>query len=967
MPLGLKSTGFAIAALLLSLTTPLYPTLHTLAPVFAQIPATSTTKAEADQLLQQGIEQFETSQFEAALQSWQQALTLYRQLKNRLGERKALGNLGLAYSNLGNYPKAIDYHQQSLAIAREIKDRPGEEAALNNLGNAYRFLGDYPKAIDYHQQSLAIAREIKDRLGEGQSLGNLGSVYDTLGDYPKAIDYHQRSLAIFREIKDRAGEGKELGNLGGAYYFLGDYTRALDYYQQSLAIERDIKDRLGERQALGNLGSIYLALGDYTRAIDYHQQSLAIAREIKDRLGEGNALSNLGSAYDALRDYPQAIDYHQQSLAIAREIKNRQGEGQALNALGHAYRALALWAYPQAIDYHQQSLAIAREIKDRLGEETALADLGSAYGALGDYPKAIEYLQQSLAIAREIKDREGEGISLSHLGRAFAEQNQSELAIALYKQSINVRENIRVGLRPLSRDLQESYTQSVAYTYRQLADLLLEQGRLAEAQRVLELLKLQELKDFTRSSPVEGKQEIVLLQLEQQILEQYGSVIAFGQKLYECESKGQPCKDLRDKLDALTLAFNRESNTFTKTLRQRLAQDPAFLTSDQLGSTATDVVTAQPGTVLIYPLVLDNKLRLLLATRAGETGVAFRTVEVSHAGQQQLWKTVSRFRELLQTPDSNLKELQQVSGQLYDWLIRPLEKELGNQQVRHLVFALDRATRYIPMGALFDGKQYLIQKYAVSTILAAELTDTRDRLPTKPEQISVLALGVSNAVGEFKALPNVPDELKAIVRDRQLNFQGIYQGLGFLNETFDYSALRDNLRDRQIVHIATHGKFEPGRPENSFILPGKGNPLTIEEIQKLQNYMRDVHLVVLSACQTAVGGPDESGIEIPGISFYFLKNRVKAVIASLWLVNDASTSQLMQQFYQNLAIGSMSKAEALRQAQVSMITDKSQSNGTQNSRSSVIYNPGQSQAVSISRDLSHPYYWAPFILIGNGL
>src|ERR671933_167868 len=115
--------------------------------VLAQTP--DAQKAEADRLFQQGIEQFQTSQFEAALQSWQQALIIYREIKDRLGEGESLGNLGLAYFSLGDYAKAIEYQQQDLALARELKDRLGEEQSLGNLGSAYLCLGDYAKAIDY--------------------------------------------------------------------------------------------------------------------------------------------------------------------------------------------------------------------------------------------------------------------------------------------------------------------------------------------------------------------------------------------------------------------------------------------------------------------------------------------------------------------------------------------------------------------------------------------------------------------------------------------------------------------------------------------------------------------------------------------------------------------------------------------------------------------------------------------------
>src|SRR6476469_7039275 len=361
-------------------------------------------KAEAERLFDKGLEQLQTSQFQAALQAWQQALIIYREIKDRQGEGWDLGNLGIAYMNLGEYTKAIEYAQQQLAIQREIKDRHSEGAALGLMGNAYRNLGDYAKAIEYGQQQLAIAREIKDRQGEAKALGNLGIADMNLGDYAKAIEYAQQSLAIAREIKDRQSQGAALGNLGIAYMELGDYAKAIEYAQQLLAIAREIKDRHSEGAALGNLGAAYINLGDYAKGIEYIQQVLAIAREIKDREGEGLALGNLGAAYIKLGDYAKAIEYQQQQLAIAREIKDRHGEG---------------WA---------------------------LGNLGSAYDSLGDYAKAIEYAQQSLASAREIKHRQNEGTALNNLGLALAHSGNLPAAEKTLLDSIKVSESLRAGL-----------------------------------------------------------------------------------------------------------------------------------------------------------------------------------------------------------------------------------------------------------------------------------------------------------------------------------------------------------------------------------------------------------------------------------------------------------------------------------------------------------------------------------------
>jgi CHAT domain-containing protein/Flp pilus assembly protein TadD len=399
--IALRATqSFALAGLMVGLIG-MAPGLAV--PGVAQVVAQTgdQRKVEGDRLLQQGIQQFQTSRFEAAFQSWQQALQLYRAIKDRLGEGNALGNLGNAYFSLGNYAKAIELQEQRLAIAREIKDRQGEGESLGSLGIAYDALGNYGKAIEFHEQYLAIAQELKDRQGEGNALGNLGIAYKSLGNYSKAIEFHQQSLEIAREIKDRRSEGRSLDNLGNAYKSLGSYGKAIEFHQQSLEIAREIKDRQGEGNALGGLGIAYRSLGNYAKAIEFQKQSLAIAREIKDRLGEGQSLGNLGIAYDALGNYAKAIEYQEQRLAIAREIKDRLGEGNALGNLGIAYRSLG--NYAKAIEFQKQSLAIAREIKDRQGEGASLNNLGVAFFKSGDLAAAAKTLMTGITTWEQLR------------------------------------------------------------------------------------------------------------------------------------------------------------------------------------------------------------------------------------------------------------------------------------------------------------------------------------------------------------------------------------------------------------------------------------------------------------------------------------------------------------------------------------------------------------------------------------
>ncbi len=166
--------------------------------------------------------------------------------------------------------------------------------------------------------------------------------------------------------------------------------------------------------------------------------------------------------------------------------------------------------------------------------------------------------------------------------------------------------------------------------------------------------------------------------------------------------------------------------------------------------------------MLIYVFVVPDKTWLLWASKGG----VVKSQEVP-VGQKQLGETVVKFRQLMETPSSDIAEVKATGKQLYDWLIKPLEAELKDNKIQNLVFSLDRVTRYIPMSALFDGEKYLVENYAVSTVLSAGLTDMRDRLPPGTENTPVLALGLSSAVAGFNPLPNVPTEIDAILRNKQ--------------------------------------------------------------------------------------------------------------------------------------------------------------------------------------------------------
>ncbi len=904
-------TGGVLATLVLVIAPISFSALYFIESTSAQ--TTSDRKAEADRLLEKGNQLYKISQYRGAIQVWEQALTIYREIKDRNGEATSLDNLGLAYNNLGDYKKAVSFYQQSLAIVRAIKDRRSEGIALSNIGSTYNSLKQYEKAIDFYQQSLAIAREIKDRRSEGIALSNLGFAYNSLGKYQKSIEHHQQSIDIYKQISDKNGEG----------------------------------------QSLNSLGNVYEAIGQYQKAISYYQQSLVIKRQIGDKNGEANSLNNLGNVYNSIENYPQAIQYFEQALPIFRKIRNTIGEAASINNLGNAYTAIG--QYQDAIKYYQASLSIVRRNGDSTQEGKLLNNLGNAYTAIDQFQKAIDYFQKSLSIKKRIGDLAGEGKSFSNLGELLVKLKQSELAILFYKQSVNVRESIRKDIKGLSKEEQKSYLATIEKDYRDLADLLLKQDRILEAQQILDLLKVQELSDYFRSADVGDSAKKADYQPPEQ------NIIALGNELAKLQDTNPRTKEQEQRLAYLT---NRESslseqfNAFLqsaavqeqiKQLKLANAKNVDIEEYNQLSVSLKEIKNA----VVLYPLILDDRLELILIT--ANTPPIRKTTNIK---REALNKDISDFLSNLRDPSS--VDVQADAKKFYNYLIKPFEAELKEANIETIIYSPDGQLRYIPLAALHDGKQWLIEKYRINNITSASLTNLRPRTYKSPLVLAAAATNSQNIkIGDqsiaFGALPATKTEVEAIAAL-------LPNTTTFIDQQFNKADTIPKMQSNTIIHLATHGYFAIGKPEDSFIIFGDGDKATIADMKKWT--LTKVELVVLSACETAIGGKLGNGIEILGLGYQIQNRGAGAAIASLWKVSDNGTSELMQALYKNLSQKNISSSEALRQAQITMI--RSNKKGNSSDRGTGIKIVG-TVPNNEETQLSHPFYWSAFILIGNGL
>ena len=723
--------------------------------------------------------------------------------------------------------------------------------------------------------------------------------------------------------------------------------------------------------------------GDYPAALEKLQQDLATFRQEGDHTRVGAVLACMGRVYISMGQYTQALEYSQNALALLRKVAKLPNEdrstahiweGRTLNFIGLAYSDLG--QYMPALEYSQQALAINREIGDQIWEGRTLNNIGLVYDNLEQYPKALEFLQQALAIVTEIGDREAEGINLSNIGFLLEAQNQPELAIVFYKQSVNVTEGIRKDLQVLPKEQQLSYTRTVADTYRRLADLLLKQDRILEAQRVLDLLKVQELDEYLNN--VRGNNNTVQglpnLPPEQQTWTSYQTIlnkaIKIGKELtqlrqIEPENRTPTQEQRIAQLVKVQETIRQKFNNFTRSpevLALVTQRSPETLSQDLLlrmgdfNALQDNLRNLQQKAVLLYPLILNDRIELILTTP--DSPPIRRTVQVP---KKQLNETIVAFRSALQNPASDAKLPAQ---QLYNWLIKPLEDDLKAADAQTIIYAPDAQLRYIPLAALYDGQQWLVQRYRINNITAASLTD----LNTKPQpKMQVLAgafatghysFTVGGESFDFSGLPFAGTEVENLAKT-------VPSTTKFIDKAFTPEVTVPKMDDYTVVHLATHAAFVVGTPDDSFILFGNGERITLRDIQTWS--LKNVDLVVLSACETGLGGKLGNGEEILGLGYQMQRAGARAAIASLWTVDDGGTQALMNAFYANLKTGNTTKAEALRQAQIALITGNSTAVGKH--RGGVEPEPRNNTTVppQVTNRLSHPYYWAPFILIGNGL
>lgn len=919
----------------------------------------------------------EAGDFEGAVRAAKAALSRAEQAagSDPLGLADALDDLSVAYVNLGTFSQAEPLLERALALReRSLGDSDLRVAAtLDRLGRLQIETGELAKAGLQINRGLEIRRQ---HLPPGsaaiaESKQSLGELYLAEGRFGEAETELRNALAIRDATAgpDSLESAAVSVSLARALLYAAKFGEAKDRIEHALSAQ---EHSAGLNHPLLGLtlytfAELYIHLGDCGRAVI----PLERAAEIDVQSPGPPSLAapvvfTLWACYqllgesDAARAIWPRLTKISKSLMPAEKLITMTRVSLLAPALaaefGPTYRVIP--RIRELVEHLEEELGPYHPTTGRL-----YAAIARLYGTYGDEEEATEYFERALLSAQSSDVPDLKILTARLYSEFLFQTGEPEMAILFGKLAVSEIQSVRSKLGETDSQLENAFIRNYRSDFEVLAGRLIEAGRLAEAQAVLSMLKENEYYEFIRRTVEEGAQPgLALSPTEHSKFERYQTIssqIARLGREYEMlriqkkqsrhgnapleRAEANRLSELRELLAVARQQFQSALLQARMDLRNSGRQQA--LESINLGSLRTLQDTLRllgPDVVLIHYLVTAERLHLLVTT----SGTQFsRSVEVSASDLNAL---IHRVRVALRDPD---RDPRPAAAELYHLIFQPIRIDLDTAGANHLMISLDGALRYIPFAALYDPfrSRYLAEDFTFSLYAEA----TRNTLEREvPAVLEVAGFGVQQATAESSGLPEVMRELESIVLTDPGDSDGVMNGVIYMDDAFTYESLVDSLESGfEVIHIASHFKFNAGTVRDSYLLLGGGQTVTLGELRARDVSFDAVHLLTLSACDTAVGATGD-GREIEGLAMLALMQGAKSVVASLWQVSDHSTAIFMESFYRAaMGAGRQSKAEAMRLAQLALL----------HGRFSTTAGPvGQ-----IDTRYRHPYYWAPFILIGN--
>ena len=862
---------------------------------------------------------------DAARAAWDQA-----------GDRRMAAHVGVEHGERSRKlrdPGAAETAFADAAARFQALGLPADEAVARNLqGEALAEEGDYRAAVVAWKAGL----EHVDALTLGDRVGlqfNYGAGLKELGDLAAALEATRQAIPVFERLGMR--EEELLGHLGlsDIYVMKRDYPTALAELNHALAKARDYSRPDHEARFLQRLGIVYSQAGDDEAAAEHWRRSLALHHAAGNKIGEGAVLLQLGELSATVGDGAGAERSYRQALEMFRAIGQRNGEARALRRLGNLLTERG--AYTQATELLTRSLELLRTLGNTQGEVLALLALGQAKAGAGERAAASSFFTRALALSR----KEGAGIQeaqiLGEMARLDRKRGRPQEALRRLDEALALLEaEQRSALVP---SLQATLSSDSRPWYAERTDLLMLLKRPEQALACSERARARALLGLLAESHVDLRQGV-----DPGLLERYR---ALEVRLSEADrAHPQELAHLTTERDALETEIRRASPGYAALIQ------PAPLSVQEIRDRVLD-----PETLLLEFSLGKERSWLFVLGKDGLVTAPLPPAAEIERGAAELHRNLSAHRAL-----------EGEASVLADLLLGPVATRLsGVWRNRRLAIVPDGALQYVPFAALPVGTppRPLLLDHEIVVLPSISVLDTMRRTfgGRAPAPLKLVLLGdpvfdaadprVRRAEDVAAAPPALPGGTRgfprlAFSRDEVKTIAALVPPSQVLQAT-DFKASRALAMDGTLgryrtIHIATHGLLNTVRPELSGVVLSlvdeSGHPQDgFLRLQDIYNLRLSADLVVLSACQTALGRPI-AGEGLVGLARGFMHAGAPRVVASLWKVDDSATAELMTRFYRGMIDEGQTASRALSAAQ---------------------------RALAGDRRFASPFYWAGFTLTGD--
>ena len=865
---------------------------------------------------------------------WQDLLTARKgEVTKNLCDRLSVE--GKSLRSQGEFQSALKAYTIGQAVAGQIDDKACLALAVRGIGIVESIQGDETSALQQYEKSLAIAREINDRALIAGALRSIGIHYLDVGDDETAMEHFQQSLAISEEMNDVKSMLPTMLNLGVLNVDNGNFSEGLRYYTKMLSHKEleGSKDLLAS--TYNNIAIVYDYQGDTQQALEFYEKAMAIRREMGDKANIANLLNNMGDAR-LLGNEDRALENNKEALAMAEEVGDKASIARCLASIGGAYRRKG--DYAQALEFSTRALQLAGEIKDQEIVTGQLRQIARIYIAKAQYQEALDYSTKAAASARQIHSRQDLWNSMEIQGQAYRALHQPEEARAAFDEAIATIEDWSSYVAGGEVEKLSQFAEK-ASVYYEMIDFLVEQNQVPAALQYAERMKARALLEVLHSGRVEiaGAMSREEIDEEKRLKQQ---IVGVNEKMEGANA----APALSGQLQAARLEF--------ESFRTKLyVNHPELKVSRGESSpiSLADVANQlDPGTTILEYAVTETKTFLfVLSQRAGKLDTNVYVIPVR---QKELEERVRNFR--LQIAERDLR-IQSTARDMFKLLLSPAAKEIP-PGARLMLIPDDCLWEMAFQALQSPAGRYILQDHPVD--YAPSMTVYYEMRRLHPEEggaaPTLLAFGNpdigktnTGRLGEvyrdekLVPLPEAEKEVNALK-----TLYGTKRSKVFTGTQAREEFLKKDAANFSILHFATHGILNDTTPLYSQILLTRGDSAAEDgllEAWEIMNLNLKADLVVLSACDTALGRV-RHGEGMIGLAWAFFIAGAPATVVSQWKVASASTTELMLDFHKQLQskAARVSTAEALRQAALHLMQNDS---------------------------YRHPFYWAPFVVIGYGL